>query len=101
MRKKDCTAASAAASASAAGDGRDSTSSSVNRGRSIELPADCRIEPPEPPKHQTPIQTIAKKAGRRQRREAASQLEDLVDSVEKLVQDRIVLSRRARDVQNT
>ena len=84
MRKKDSTAASTATSTKAAGDGKDSASRSVNRGRSIEPPADRRIEPielteppepPEPPKPQPPTQTIAKKAGRRRRQKVASQLE--------------------------
>jgi len=45
--KKDSTAASA----EAAGDDRASASSLVDRKRSIEPPADCRVEPLEPLKH--------------------------------------------------
>jgi len=99
--KKDSTAASA----EAVGNDRASASSLVDRKRSIEPPTDRRVEPLEPPKHQTSIQTIAKKAGRRQRREVASQPEDLIgpveEPVEELVQGRIIRSRKARNLKNT
>jgi len=49
--KKD----SAAAEDKAVGDNRASVSSLVDRRRSIEPPADCCIEPLEPPKYQMSI----------------------------------------------
>ena len=58
--------------ASAVGNGTASAGSSIDmdvRGRSLEPPMDRLLEPL---KHQTPIYTINKKAGRRQQREVAT-----------------------------
>ena len=54
-----------------------STSGLINKGISIKPPADRCIEPPEPLQHQKSIQTIAKRSGRRQRREVNPQPEEL------------------------
>ena len=79
--------------------GRASAGSSIDREKLP--PTDCSTEPLEPLQHQKSIQTNIKQSGRRQRREVESPPEELVESVEKPVQGRIVRSRRARDVQNT
>ena len=95
MRQKGSTTASA----EPPDKGGASTSSLINREKL--LPTDCSTEPLEPLQHQKSIQTNIKQSGRRQRREVESPPEELVESVEKPVQGRIVRSRRACDVQNT
>ena len=91
MRQKGSTTASA----EPPDKGGASTGSSINREKLP--PTDYSTEPLQ---HQKPIQTNIKQSGRRQRREVESPPEELVESVEKPVQGRIVRSRRARDVQN-
>ena len=95
MRQKGSTTASA----EPPDKGGASTSSSIDREKLP--PTDCSTEPLEPLQYQKSIQTNIKQSGRRQRREVESPPEELVESVEKPVQGRIVRSRRARDVQNT
>jgi hypothetical protein len=97
VRQKDSTTTSA----EPPDKGGASAGNSINREKLIELPTDCPTEPPEPLQHQKSIQTNIKQSGRRQQRKVDSQPEELVESVEKPVQGRIVRSRRARDVQNT
>jgi len=97
VRKKDPTTASR----EAVGNGIASTGNLIDvdvRGRSLEPPVD---RPPEPLKHQTSIQTIDKKAGRRQQQEVTAQPENLIESVEEPVRGRNLRSRRARNLKNT
>ena len=78
VRKKHSTTTSS----EAVGDGRSSTGSLINgdiRKRPMEPPEN---RPLEPLKHQASIQTIAKKAGRRQRQEVAAQRGGLIEPVE-------------------
>jgi len=94
VRQKDSTTASA----EPPDKGGAFASRLIDREKSIEPPTDYSTKPLEPLQHQKSIQTNIKQSGRRQRQEVDSQPEELVDSVEKPVQGRIVRSRRARDI---
>ena len=95
VRKKHSTTTSC----EAVGDGRSSTGSLINgdiRKRPMEPPEN---HPLEPLKHQVSIQTIAKKAGRRQRQEVAAQRGDLIEPVEEPGQGRNLRSRKGRNLE--